>query len=124
MKRMEFEEGQTIFNQGDHNDLCYQIVTGAVEIRLPVRDASGAKQAHRVETLHYGDVFGEMGIIDDSPRSASAVAAEPTVCVAYTPEEILDLLESNPKEALDYIRTLIRRLRTTNVKGMVRTERT
>lgn len=117
MKRFEFSEGQTIFHQGDPSDRCYQIVSGAVEIRLGGR-ASGTP-AKVIETLGYGEVFGEMGIIDDSPRSATAIATEPTVCVSYSPDEIIQLLESNPKEALDYIRTLIRRVRATNRSMMM-----
>lgn len=122
MERMEFGAGQIIFNQGDQSDRCYQIVSGRVDIRLIAPGSSGAQQTRTVETLEFGDVFGEMGIIDESPRSASAVATEPTVCVSYSTKEILDLLESDPKEALDYIRTLIRRLRSTNARAMRQTD--
>ena len=117
MKRMEFAEGQIIFNQGDRSDHCYQIVSGAVEIRMASRDKAGVKRVHTVARLGYGEIFGEMSIIDDAPRSASAVAAQPTICAAYSSEEIIDLLESNPKEAMDYIRTLIKRLRNTNLQA-------
>ncbi len=122
MKRMEFKEGQTIFHQGEPSDRCFQVVSGAVDIRVAAYDDTGNLQAVTVQTLRYGEVFGEMGIIDDSPRSASAVAAEPTVCVAYTSEEIMDLLESDPKEAIAYIRTLIQRLRSASVKVLVKAD--
>lgn len=123
MKRMEFNEGQTIFQQGDSSDLCYKIKTGTVEIRIASYDGTGTLRTVVAQTLGHGDVFGEMGIIDDSPRSASAIATKHTVCVAYTSEEIMALLEVNPKEALAYIHTLIRRLRSKSIKILVEGER-
>lgn len=114
MNRVEFAKGDVIFEQGDPSDLCYQIVSGKVDIRVPKSSVLTAHKEATLETLGFGDIFGEMGIIDDSPRSAAAIAAEDTVCVSYTPDEIVDMLESNPKESLEYIRTLIRRLRAAN----------
>ena len=116
---MEFKEGQVIFSQGDPSDRCYKLISGAVKIRISSYDGSGALQNIVAQTMRHGDVFGEMGIVDDSPRSASAIATEDTTCVTYTPDEMMDLLESNPKEALAYIRTLIRRLRSNNIKILI-----
>ena len=119
MKRIEFQEGQVIFNQGDPSDHCYKVVSGAVKIKIASYDGSGDLRNTVAQTMRHGDVFGEMGIVDDSPRSASAIATEDTVCVTYTSNEIMDLLESNPKEALAFIRTLIRRLRSNNIKILI-----
>ncbi|HUS52781.1 MAG TPA: cyclic nucleotide-binding domain-containing protein [Thermohalobaculum sp.] len=119
MKRTEFKQGQTIFDQGDRSDLCYKIERGAVEIRIASYDGTGTLRTVVAQTLEHGEVFGEMGIIDDAPRSASAVATKDTTCVAYTANEIMGLLETNPKEAMAYIHTLIRRLRDSNVKILV-----
>ena len=123
MRRREFKQGQVIFNQGDSSDLCYKIETGTVEIRIASYDGTGTLRTVAAQTLGPGDVFGEMGIIDDAPRSASAVATKHTVCVAYTAEEIMALLEVNPKEAMAYIHTLIQRLRSHNVKILIEGER-
>ena len=116
MKRTEFNQGQVVFNQGDRSDLCYKIERGSVEIRIASYDSKGSMRSVIAQTLGRGEVFGEMGIIDDAPRSASAIAAKPTTCVAYTADEIMGMLETNPKEALAYIHTLIRRLRSSNIK--------
>ena len=60
------------------------------------------------------EIFGEMGCIDGSPRSASAVALEPTTCVVYSADEFATFLESSPAEAIKYVRTLAQRLRHSN----------
>ena len=116
MERVEFARGDVIFEQGDPCDLCYQIVSGKVEIRVPRDSVLSVHKEETVETLVPGDIFGEMGIIDEGPRSAAAVAVEPTICATYTPDAIVDMLETNPKESLEYIRTLIRRLRVANAR--------
>ena len=123
MKHTEFKQGQIIFSQGDPSDLCYKIESGAVEIRITSYDGTGTMRTVVAQTLGHGEVFGEMGIIDDSPRSASAIATKHTVCVAYTADQIIALLETNPKQALAYIHTLIRRLRSHNVKILIEGDR-
>lgn len=123
MKRFEYAKDQVIFEQGDRGGLCYQVVSGSVDVRLTTRDPEGHKQTRTLQKLGFGEVFGEMSIIADIPRTAAAVATEPTVCVGYTAQEFIELLETDPKEALSYIRTLIGRLRHTNdmvIKGAMR----
>lgn len=73
-------------------------------------------QTKTIATCGAGEIIGEMSIIDTAPRSASAVAVAPTVCVAYSAEEILDVLQNDPQEALSYVRTLIRRVRRADRK--------
>lgn len=119
MNRVAFRKGQVVFNQGDRSDLCYKVIHGAVEIRVASYDTKGEVRNVLVERLGPGGVFGEMGIIDDAPRSASAVATEDTSCTAYTATEIMTMLETDPKEALAYIRTLLHRLRSKNVRVLV-----
>lgn len=124
MKHCEFKQDKVIFNQGDRSDLCYKIERGCVDIRIATYDGSGRLRTVTAQTLGPGEVFGEMGIIDDAPRSASAIAVKDTTCVAYTADEIMGLLETNPKEALAYIHTLIRRLRSNNVRILFEGDRT
>ena len=61
----DFAEGQTIFREGDRGDEFFVVVRGEVEIR------SGNRH---LETLGQNSIFGEMALIDDSPRSATVVA--------------------------------------------------
>lgn len=112
MQNYVFESGQTIFSQGDPSNLTYRILAGSVDIT--VRTQSGVQK--KIASLGPGDIFGEMGIIDDSPRSATATAGEQAACQAYSAEEVLELLATNPEEAIDLIRSLIIRLRNANRK--------
>ena len=111
MKNLLFRPGQTIFTQGDASDLTYRILAGSVDIVI-----NGPDGPKKIASLGPDEIFGEMGIIDDSPRSATAVAREQTACQAYTPDQVLELLANNPNEAIDLIRTLILRLRRATKK--------
>jgi CRP/FNR family transcriptional regulator, cyclic AMP receptor protein len=60
-----FAKGDTIFREGERGDETFVVVRGQVEIRSANR---------RLETVGAKGIFGEMALIDDSPRSATAVA--------------------------------------------------
>lgn len=108
-QRIQFKKGTKIFSAGDKSDLCYQIFDGSVKILL---DVKGIERT--VATLGPGEVFGEMGIIDDGPRSATAVAATETVCIAYTSDDIMHQIDTNPETMAAIMKTLIKRLRDAN----------
>ncbi|MHA1529315.1 MAG: cyclic nucleotide-binding domain-containing protein [Alphaproteobacteria bacterium] len=116
MRKINFRKSETIFFEGDIGEQCYKIISGSVEIRMSIPGVMKRKQSEVIATCSAGEIIGEMSIIDQSPRSATAVATEPTVCVAYSTEEILDALQNDPQEALSYVRTLIRRVRRSNRK--------
>ena len=108
-QRLQFEAGQVIFSEGDRSDLCYQIFRGRVRIVL---NAGPAEKT--VAELGPGDVFGEMGIIDDGPRSGTAVADVETVCIGYHPDDILRQIDHDPATMKSVMKTLIQRLREAN----------
>jgi CRP-like cAMP-binding protein len=105
MERMAFNSGDTIFRAGDDSDRAFLIVVGSVDAHLP----NG-----RTRRIGPGEIFGEMGLIDRRPRSATMVTAEYTVCAAYSESELLDEIRSDPDEAIAFIRALISRLRDAN----------
>ena len=109
MQRKAFKAGETIFKTGDKSDLAYVIVVGGVDISV-----QGEAGAVKIASLEPGEVFGEMGLIDTGPRSADARASQYTVCAGYDADELLDLLDNDPGEAVVFIKTLIRRLREAN----------
>src|SRR5437762_1821392 len=75
MERRSFNEGETIFREGDASDCAFQIVVGSVNVHLP----NG-----RVRHLGPGEIFGEMGLVDSRPRSATVTAAEYSVFATYS----------------------------------------
>ena len=105
MERRSFKEGETIFTADDLSDCAYLIVVGSVRVHLP----NGT-----VKVLGPGEMFGEMGLIDNRPRSATVVAAQYCVFASYSESELLDAIKTHPDEAIEFIRALIRRLREAN----------
>lgn len=105
-----FLAGQEIFAEGSQGDLMYVILEGEVEI-LKAAQAGSAKV---LSTLGKGEFFGEMALIDDSPRSASAKAKIDTKLLGMN-ESVLDsYILTNPDFASKMIRNLAKRLRGAN----------
>ena len=107
LESLAFEAGQTIIEQDTTGHEMYLVRKGRVAI--VVNDA-------QVEEVGVGGVFGEMGLIDGSPRSASAVALAPSEVVPVTEKTFLYLIHETPYFALDVMRTLAARVRRMNDK--------
>ncbi len=96
------EAGTTVFLQGDAADFMYVVVEGEIELRLP----------HVVlEVAGPGSVFGEMALVDASPRSGTAIARTTAQIVPIDRRRFLYLVENTPYFAIEVMRTLSRRLR-------------
>ena len=100
-----FAEGQTIFREGDRGDEFFVVVRGEVEIR------SGNRH---LETLGQNSIFGEMALIDDSPRSATVVALTDVTLAPIKEKHFLFLVRHTPFFALRVMRVLALRLRAQN----------
>ena len=114
MQRVTFGKGETIFSEGEPSVFCYKVLSGSVEIFLSDPSSPSKRNSASVAICGPGEIIGEMGVIEDAPRSATAKATELTVCMSYSADEIVSLLVDEPREALAYVRTLIRRIRQTN----------
>ncbi len=101
----DFSKGQTIFLEGDRGDEFFVVVRGSVEIR------SGNRQ---LETLGQNSIFGEMALIDDSPRSATVVALTNVTVAPIKEKQFLFLVKHTPFFALRVMRVLASRLRAQN----------
>ena len=112
MKRQSFNSGEAIFREGERSDAAYLVVSGEVEI-VKGHEAGSSKT---IAVIRRGEYVGEMGVIDDHPRSASAVAKGPVVCMSVTQEEFMDMLLNHPEEAIDLLKILFDRLRAMNEK--------
>ncbi len=117
MRNVLFEPGQTIFAEGDPSSHTYRIQAGSVDI--VILDHDGIER--RIASLGPDEIFGEMGIIDPAPRSATAIAREPTACEVYTADEVISMMSNDPEQAIDWLRSLIMRLRASNRKLAAKT---
>ncbi len=100
-----FAAGKVIFLEGDRAEEFFVIRRGEVEIR------SGNRL---LETLGENEIFGEMALIDASPRSADAVAKTDVIVAPISEKDYLFLVKHTPFFALKVLRVLARRLRAQN----------
>lgn len=108
-QRKRFRVGEVIFEEGDHGDCAYIIESGRVEIFV-----NSAAERVSLTTLGVGEIFGEMSVIDGSPRSASAVAIEPCELVMVSSEAISERIDSADPIVRLLISMLLKRMRFTN----------
>lgn len=112
MKRHNFKHGEVIFRKGDRSDAAYLITQGQVEIVQVRHDG----ESEIVAVLNRGEYFGEMGAIDEKPRSATAIAKGPMACMSVGQEEFMEMLLNRPQESIDLLKVLFERLRNANEK--------
>jgi signal transduction histidine kinase len=106
-RRLSYEPGTEIFHQGADGDGVYLIESGEVRICL-----HGSNDDEReINRLGPGDFFGEMAVLDDTPRSASAVAATAVTVQFFPRGEVLDLLDRMPGVAVALLRQISARFR-------------
>jgi signal transduction histidine kinase len=105
-----FEDGAEIFKEGDKGDGLYVVAEGMVQITAVVGD----KSRHVFSRCRPGDVFGEMAVIDDKTRSASANASGKTAVYFIPREDLLALVGSSPPIAVQLLRDISGRLREFN----------
>ena len=114
--REKYEADATIFTEGAAGEKMYLILSGAVRIS---RQVPGMGE-EALAVLRSGNYFGEMSLVDDSPRSADARAHEATELLVLKKEDLEDLLFVDRDLAYDllwnFVRTLTSRLRDTNDK--------
>ena len=92
LRRRRFRRGEVIFHEGDPGDSLHVVAGGAVKIVLSSEEGDEAI----IATLHPGDFFGELSLLDGSPRSATAVAVEATETLSLPRETFLEELGRNP----------------------------
>src|SRR3954463_13797124 len=103
--------GDMLFREGDEPDALYVVLSGrvAVAIANPIDN-----RETMVGLMTHGDLFGEMGMLDQSLRSASARALEPSTVLAIPYEGVLRMFNENPSLLWGVTRLLAGRLRETN----------
>jgi len=101
-----YEPGQDIVRQGDTGVGAFIIRSGKVDV---IQDRGGKET--KLSTLGPGEVFGEMALLDEFPRSATVRAVEPTTALGIQRWHFRGILESHPQIALALLPMLTRRIR-------------
>ena len=93
-----FNDGDVIFREGGPSDVAYEIVFGTVEIAKMGNNGNVI-----LATLGAGEMFGEMGVLDQGERNATAKAIGPVTVNAIDRKDFLAGVEGNSDTALDVI---------------------
>jgi CRP-like cAMP-binding protein len=107
--RRQYEEGAIIFMRGDPGDSLCGVATGRVRISAA---GPGGKEVF-LNIMEPGDAFGEIALLDGSPRTATATAMARTELIVIQRDAFSALLQSQPQLAAHLIQLLCKRVRWT-----------
>jgi CRP-like cAMP-binding protein len=99
--------GRAVFREGDRGDHMFAVLEGAVDII--VRNKT-------VETVEAGGVFGEMALVEEQPRIASAIVRSNARLVRIDRKRFMFLVQQNPFFALQLMTVMAERLRRMDEK--------
>ena len=106
MTNTHFAKGQVLFREGEPADSVFRLLRGAVDI---FRELDG--EAILLGTVGAGQFIGEMGVVENLPRSATAQAASEVEIEILAPTEFFDQIAGSPPAARELIQRLSQRLR-------------
>jgi CRP/FNR family cyclic AMP-dependent transcriptional regulator len=104
--------GSTVVNAGDRTDFVYFVLTGSLKVL--VSDEDGREVI--LTMIGQGEIFGEMGVVDEEPRSATVTAVTPADLVTISKADFRRILQENFEVSLHLMRNLARRLRVADRK--------
>ncbi|MCC6210968.1 MAG: cyclic nucleotide-binding domain-containing protein [Burkholderiales bacterium] len=110
--RRSAPRGSVIMGAGDQIDSLYIVISGRLKVMMG--DSEGKEVI--LSLIGPGEFFGEMGLIDDSPRSASVVTIEPCELLSLSKRDFKKSLAENFEMCMAVMRGLVRRLREADRK--------
>ncbi len=114
---LELNEGQTLFEEGDKGDFVCFIISGSLEV---VKMTAWQNFATVITTLYEGSCYGEISLVDHSPRSASVRTHEATKLAILTQNAFDAMVTSEPELGVNILKgvvqTLSDRVRSTTDK--------
>ncbi|MBI5245353.1 MAG: cyclic nucleotide-binding domain-containing protein [Elusimicrobia bacterium] len=105
--------GEVVFKQGEEGDALYLVSEGLIGV------SAGGKEVAR---LGPGECLGELALVDEEPRSATATALEESRLLRISSDDFNNLLPTHPGIAKALMHTLARRLRATLPEAEARLE--
>ncbi|MDO4538545.1 MAG: cyclic nucleotide-binding domain-containing protein [Coriobacteriales bacterium] len=113
MSNLSYRRGDIIFSEDAFSTTMYEVLAGSVGIYK----SYGTNNERQLASLKAHETFGEMGLAECYPRSATAVALEDgTVVYEIASAEFASYFEDNPDKVLSIMRQLSERIRDTNAK--------
>lgn len=106
---IQFDSGQVIIRENTPGDSAYIILSGRVEVSKRIEG-----QTVVLVTLGPGSIFGEMSLLDGSPRSTTAKAVEPTRLSVIDRRRFQAIMNAIPREVRPLFSALSERLRNTS----------
>jgi CRP-like cAMP-binding protein len=106
-ERRTFAAGTTIFKEGDQADCAYIVESGEVQIFKMINE-----RRVQIGTIHTWGIFGELGLIDASPRMAAAYATKDSVCMVVTKSAVGHMMDGAPQGLNTLIHSLVQIIRT------------
>lgn len=107
LTQKKYKKGQIIFREGDFEILMYAIDEGSVKV---IKDYGGPQETE-LTTLYDGDTFGEMGLIDSMPRSATVIAKEATLVTLIDNVGFGEYFKDKPAKVVRIMQQLSMRMR-------------
>ncbi|HEV7490974.1 MAG TPA: cyclic nucleotide-binding domain-containing protein, partial [Rhodanobacteraceae bacterium] len=104
---LSLSAGETLFNAGEPGESLYVVRSG--EIELFIKDTAG--QRIPLAMVGIGEVFGELALLDRSPRTATAIAMADTTLLELDRDDLLLVFQSSPTAALHLLAALGRMTR-------------
>lgn len=106
-RRRRYRRNEVIFHQDDVGDSLHIVADGGVKIVLPSQEGEEAI----IASLKPGDFFGELALLDGSPRSTTATALEPTETLALPRDEFQRFVTEDPRLVTALLKALAGELR-------------
>ena len=108
MQLKTYKQGEVIFRKGDYGDCMYKVYSGKVGILA----AFGTPEQKLLAEYYPDHYFGEMGLLEKAPRSATAVAmADSTTVALITEDSFGEFFKKNPANVLAILQQMSRNLR-------------
>ncbi|PIE97789.1 MAG: Crp/Fnr family transcriptional regulator [Treponema sp.] len=111
-----FPKGSVMFSEYEPGSCFYLIQSGRVQL---IKIINGCEK--NLDILHPGEIFGEMAILDNSPRSATAIAYDDVEALEFNKENFEILMKGNPAIAIRLLKTFINRIYSQKRRFMILT---
>ena len=111
----EYPGGRAVLMEDSWGNAVYFVVSGWVKVRR-----TSAEEASTLAILGRGDFFGEMAVLDESPRSTDVVALSQVKLLSISAQRFIQTLFKDPQLHHRMLQLMVRRLRQTNIRFQLR----